>query len=410
MSYDEIKQWVHQELFQQIPFNIAIIDRDFNIVEANYNFEDYFGPWKNRKCYQAYKGRFSPCENCDAMKTFEDGLVRVNDAEGIDRHGRMSHYVGHVAPIKDAQGSIPFVIEMTTDVTETKRWQQQYNLIFERVPCYITVIDRDFRIIRANEKFRQTFGEPKNRRCYTVYKRRKSKCPNCPAEKTFEDGMIHSSRQVGRTRSGRKSHYIVSTSSLGKIGSAGGHVIEIANDVTELNMLENELRAANNFRDNLIKNSWYGIIATNEEDQIIIFNPAAKRILKYPAKKNLNMEDFRKMMPANLLEILDNRQGRCILNEVVVTAFDGEKIPVRFSGSALKDRGKFLGTTVFMRDLRQLKQLEKEKLEAERLAAVGQTVAGLAHSVKNILMGLEGGMYIVSTGLNKNDQKRIAEG
>ena len=50
MSYDEIKQWVHQELFQQLPFNIAIIDRNFNIVEANYNFEDYFGPWKNRKC------------------------------------------------------------------------------------------------------------------------------------------------------------------------------------------------------------------------------------------------------------------------------------------------------------------------------------------------------------------------
>ena len=36
------------------------------------------------------------------------------------------------------------------------------------------------------------------------------------------------------------------------------------------------------------------------------------------------------------------------------------------------------------------KQLEQ--LEAERLAAVGQTVAGLAHGVKNLLMGIEGGM------------------
>jgi len=44
------------------------------------------------------------------------------------------------------------------------------------------------------------------------------------------------------------------------------------------------------------------------------------------------------------------------------------------------------------------------------LGAVGQTVAGLAHSIKNILMGLEGGKYIVSIGLQKNDKQMISEG
>ena len=53
-----------------------------------------------------------------------------------------------------------------------------------------------------------------------------------------------------------------------------------------------------------------------------------------------------------------------------------------------------------MQDLRELKQLELEKLEAERLGAVGQTVAGLAHTIKNLLMGLEGGMYMLDTGLH----------
>jgi signal transduction histidine kinase len=51
-----------------------------------------------------------------------------------------------------------------------------------------------------------------------------------------------------------------------------------------------------------------------------------------------------------------------------------------------------------------------ELLEAERLAAVGQTVAGLAHTVKNLLMGLEGGMYMVDSGLRRGEAGRIADG
>ena len=61
-------------------------------------------------------------------------------------------------------------------------------------------------------------------------------------------------------------------------------------------------------------------------------------------------------------------------------------------------------------DITDLKKLEDEMIEAERLAAVGQTVAGLAHSVKNILMGLEGGKYIVSLGLQKKDNKLVEQG
>jgi signal transduction histidine kinase len=61
-------------------------------------------------------------------------------------------------------------------------------------------------------------------------------------------------------------------------------------------------------------------------------------------------------------------------------------------------------------DITTTKILEKEKLEAERLAAVGQTVAGLAHGIKNVLMGLEGGMYVVRSGMEKSDPARISQG
>jgi signal transduction histidine kinase len=44
------------------------------------------------------------------------------------------------------------------------------------------------------------------------------------------------------------------------------------------------------------------------------------------------------------------------------------------------------------------------KLQAERLAAVGQTIATLSHHIKNILQGLRGGSYLIDMGLNQKDE------
>ena len=88
----------------------------------------------------------------------------------------------------------------------------------------------------------------------------------------------------------------------------------------------------------------------------------------------------------------------------------GRDVPVRFSTVGLKSHGKKLGRAAFLQDLREMKRLEQEKLDAERLAAVGQTVAGLAHTIKNLLMGLEGGMYMADSGLRRGDAERLAEG
>ncbi|MBD3402564.1 PAS domain-containing protein [candidate division GN15 bacterium] len=283
--------WPQREVLEQLPFNVAVIDREFNVVDANRDFEEYFGEWRGRKCYQVYKKSDKPCAHCNALETFEDGETRVTDETGIDQKGRPTHYVVHSAPLrKDPSQPVEYVLEMSSDVTETRRWQREYQILFDRVPCYISVIDSDFKIIRANEAFREQFGDAIGEHCFKIYKRRTSKCPECPAEKTFKDGQAHRSNQIGTSKKGEVTHYQVTTSPLRRGEDKVAHVIEISNDVTDL------------------------------------------------------------------------------------------------------------------------KKLQEEMIDAERLAAVGQTVAGLAHSVKNILMGLEGGKYIVSLGLQKEDKALIEKG
>ena len=57
-----------------------------------------------------------------------------------------------------------------------------------------------------------------------------------------------------------------------------------------------------------------------------------------------------------------------------------------------------------------LQKAQNEMIKAERLASIGETVASLAHCIKNISTGLGGGMYMVHTGMAKEKPNMIEEG
>src|SRR6185312_7821195 len=62
--------------------------------------------------------------------------------------------------------------------------------------------------------------------------------------------------------------------------------------------------------------------------------------------------------------------------------------------------GLAIENTVFYRD----------KIQAERLAVVGQTIATLSHHIKNILQGIRGGSYLIDMGLNEKDDAIVRRG
>ncbi|WP_285907196.1 sensor histidine kinase [Pseudodesulfovibrio pelocollis] len=52
----------------------------------------------------------------------------------------------------------------------------------------------------------------------------------------------------------------------------------------------------------------------------------------------------------------------------------------------------------------------KELVEAERMAAVGQTVASMSHAIKNVAGGLEGGMFVIEKGLELENREYLRQG
>jgi len=179
-----------------------------------------------------------------------------------------------------------------------------------------------------------------------------------------------------------------------------------------------ELRAAHDFQKNLIENSIDGIVATDKTGIIVVFNQSAEALLGYTAEEVIGKTTLGTIYTSDVaaavrIALESEEQGgkdRLVNYESMARSKGGVDIPVRISGSVLFDKGQTSGLVCFLQDLREIKRLERELIENERLSAMGQAVAGMAHYIKNILNGLKGGVYMVNIGLEKNKPERLTKG
>ena len=405
-----IDNWIKENLFNVVPMAIAVIDKEFNLVYANTAFEQTFGAWKNRKCFSVYKSRDSKCLDCKGASAFKDGVSRVNDEVGYDKSGQLTRYIKHTIPVVDEEGNIPFLVEMSTDITETEQIRREHQLLFDQVPCNILIIDRNFRITKTNERLRQMFEDPEGRYCFEALKGFEHKCSECTARQTFADGQMHTGHHVWKSKKGKTEHLLVTTVPLRLVDDSFDLVMEMAVDITKTLKLEDELKIAHTFMESMIATSMDGIIAVDGNGDVTIFNRAARNIFNITDNKRVSREELTSMLPEGFLDQVAKGSGHVYLPETKVKTIEGKTLPVRLAGTKLLVGDRSMGMAFSIQDLREIKQLENDKMEAERLAAVGQTVAGLAHGVKNLLTGLEGGMYMLNSGMNKSNAERVQKG
>jgi PAS domain S-box-containing protein len=406
----DLERWVNLQLIETIPLGIAIIDPEYNLVYANKTFEQLFGDWKNRKCYNAYKSENEMCAHCESTLTFTDGTPRVNEEMGYDKNGRHIHYLQHATPIVDEDGNFPYIVHIFTNITEATQIRDEHQILFDQVPCNILLIDRNFRIVKANKRLRDSLGNPEGNFCFETLKGLKHKCSECTARQTFEDGQIHTGYHSWKSKGEQPLHLHVITVPLKRTDGSFDVVLEMAVDVTETMKLQDKLKFAHTYLNTIISTSIDGIFAVNEKGKVTIFNPAARKFFKIKDNQVISRENFTAILPKDFLAKVFEQPGHVYLPEAEVKTIDGEPFPVRLVGNKLMVDDKSIGMAFSVQDLREIKQLEREKIEAERLSAVGHTVAGLAHGIKNLNTALEGGMYMLKSGLAQGNIERIQKG
>jgi PAS domain S-box-containing protein len=179
-----------------------------------------------------------------------------------------------------------------------------------------------------------------------------------------------------------------------------------------------ELVKRHELEHNLIQSSMDGIIANDPKGKIIIFNQGAEHIYGYTREEAISevhvtqlytegqAKQIKKMIYGNDY----GEPGRLINFAVEVPTKSGELTPILLSATLLYDRGEEVATVGHFKDMREIKQLEHDLVESERMATVGRTTAGIAHAVKNILHSLKLGAFMIDTGFEKEKPESLRKG
>jgi len=100
---------------------ITLISKDLIIQYQNKIISELFGPGIGEYCFEAYRGRKTPCENCVVVEVLKDGKERraVVDIPLSDGDVRLMEV--NSAPIRDESGNITGAVEVARDVTDEKK-------------------------------------------------------------------------------------------------------------------------------------------------------------------------------------------------------------------------------------------------------------------------------------------------
>jgi len=174
-----------------------------------------------------------------------------------------------------------------------------------------------------------------------------------------------------------------------------------------------DLEATRDFLSRIISRSAEAIITRDESGRVTSWNPAAETIYGWSAMEMTGQPIDRLLPPeAEAQPAFDEIEHRLARGETVRgfeatrVRKDGRQITVQLTLSPMHDRvGTRVGTTGIVRDVTVLKEMERMLLEKERLAAVGELAAVVAHEVRNPLAGIRGGCEILLEGYAEGDPR-----
>jgi len=296
-------------------------------------------------------------------------------------------------------------IQMTVPDPEAEQGSL-YHRYWEEMPCYLSVHDRDFRIIDGNRRFREDFGERLGQYCYKVYKGREEICPDCPVEATFADGRNHPSEQLLTTGDGRQIPVMVHTTPIFDDAGEVAAVMEMHTDIGEVKRLQSELQRSQERLAQLF-----------EEVPCFITVQGPDRIIEHANRRF--RETFGDPVGENCFKMYKHREEQCLVcpmqqtfdtgetreHEEVLFTKDGSKLNALCTTAPLRNaEGEVEAVIEMCFDITQIRELQTQ------LASIGLLVGSISHGIKGLLTGLDGGIYMVNSGFAKDKPERVEKG
>ena len=289
---------------------------------------------------------------------------------------------------------------LARDVTALRRNEARFTELFESLQEGIYITSADDRIIDANPALVRILGYDS-----------KDDLLSHPVTDIFPDKILRAElraevdrqpilegREITLLRKDGKP--IICLNTAAAVRDATGKVVRYQGalmDVTSRREIERQLYKEQEFARRLVDSFPDLILVIDTEGKYTFVSPRCREVLGYELDDTHEMQFGGRTHPDDLpsllalyADILKGKQSFSSL-EVRVRHKLGEWRRILFNFSPLFDEsGKIEGVVLSGRDITELKRLGEQLIQSEKLAAIGQMLAGVAHELNNPLTAILG--------------------
>jgi two-component system sensor histidine kinase PilS (NtrC family) len=164
--------------------------------------------------------------------------------------------------------------------------------------------------------------------------------------------------------------------------------------------------------DEILRHLKSGLITIDAAGRIVYFNRAAEEILGY-SEDDVKGRDCREVFERRMPQLAERITRAVKFNQedsrglLHIQDKNERKIPVGISTSILGDREKGVrGVIAIFQDITEAVKLEERIRMSDRLAAVGELSAGIAHEIRNPLASISGSVEVLNEELSLTEENR----
>ena len=268
---------------------------------------------------------------------------------------------------------------------ELNRQRDEYQNLFETVPCVITVQDKDYRLVGYNREFADRFDPQDGDYCFYAYKGRQTKCLNCPVERTFKDGNSHYSEEAGINKDGTPAYWIVKTSPIRNKDGEIVAAMEMNLDITSRKQLEERLERSEKKYHDIFNNIRNAIFVLDAETLTVIdCNNSVQSVYGYSRDEIVEHSFLDLFVAEEQGRFANELKSASVVNQVRHVRRDGKTIFVDIWISPSQYPGKdVLLVTAY--DITERLETEQQLIQASKMATLGEMSTGVAHELNQPL-------------------------
>lgn len=394
-------------LFEVNPQPMWVIDENtLEFLAVNRAAVDHYG-YSESEFMKMTLRDIRPAEDVPALERAMREEAPQLRAERVWRHRLKS---GAIIEVMVSSNAIQFQgrtarLAAVTDVTARRRAEQEvrvaeekYRSLFEQAPDGLMIVDPGpAGPIEANPALQQMLGYGREEllgltvadieaRGAADIGRHLAGAPDREVDE-FESRM--------RTKSGRE----IDVALRIRVFDIGGKKrLQISvRDITERKRAEERLRTAEQRNALMIQQTQLGVIVWDTERRAIEWNPTAEKIFGYRAEEAIGRPFDELIVPERARSRVDRvwqglisgTGGTNSSNENVTK--DGRRITCEWYNTPLVDaNGNVIGVASLVQDVTELKRLEEELRQSQKMEAIGQLASGVAHDFSNLLTAIFG--------------------